>query len=201
MTSSDLVQMVGILKYELFKGWQYLSIAKQLQLQYANAGVTDAIIFFGGVMRACVDCAILSFTKVIDAQDKLSIDALLRDIHNNRSIFDTATADKIAADVQRHKQELDNLKPFIKEIRGKWRNEVIAHTSMNFIREEKYMASQPPINMSRLEQSYRDLFDMLGVYGHYLEADTAPLDPLSQEIEDDVKYLVTLLLKAKNASP
>lgn len=199
VTSSDLIQMVGILKLELAKGLRYLSIAKQLQIQYANPGYTEAILFFGGASAACIDCAILSFTKVVDSQDKLGFEALMRSFQNNLSVFDSATAEKIKTDIEYHRKDFENLRPFVKELKQKWRNEVIAHTSLKFINEDGYMRNQPPVNMVQLERYYRKLYDMVGVYGRYLDVDTAPLDLVSQQIEDDVNYLVGLLNAAKNS--
>jgi hypothetical protein len=199
VSRQQVEELLAILKYQLFKGWQCLCIAKQLHLQYGKTGRQDAIYFFSGAARACIDQAILTFATVIDGQDKLSLEAFQREIKLLLPKLAPEIQAALEVEIGHLSTLLSKLKPLRKEVYH-WRNNVIAHTSRHFFTDPEVMAAHPPLIMNNLEQGYRDLFAVLTSFGHILDVDTASLDTLQAKITADIAYLMGLL-KAVNEPP
>jgi hypothetical protein len=196
MALSDLEHTIHILKVNLVKGWTYFHIAKEVKFKQLDTGNTNALYFFVGVKEACLDYSILIFNKIAgDNQSKISFRRLLNEVEQNLGEFTFANEEDVKATLDSHNQKLIELQPFIKEVKH-WRGNVIAHTSLEFVRKPSEMNQFPPLNLGRLEESYKDFFKMINAYSFFLGADTISLDEISKHIQEDFGFLRYLIKKA-----
>jgi hypothetical protein len=196
MALSDLEQTIHILKVNLIKGWAYFYIAKEVKFKQLDTGNTNALYFFVGVKEACLEYSILIFYKIAgDNQSKVSFRRLLNEVEQNRDGFKFASEEEINTILANHNQKLIEFQPFIKEVKH-WRGNVIAHTSLDFIRKPDEMSQFPPLNLVRLEEGYKEFFKMINAYSFFLGVDTISLDEISEQIQEDFGFLRYLIERA-----
>lgn len=196
MALSDLEQTIHILQVNLIKGWTYFHIAKEVKFKQLDKGNTNALYFFVGVKEACLEYSILIFNKIAgDNQSKVSFRRLLNEVEQNRNEFNLASEDQINAILATHNEKLTEFQLFIKEVKH-WRGNVIAHTSLEFIRKPDEMSQFPPLNLVRLEEGYQEFFKMINTYSFFLGVDTISLDEISKHIQEDFEFIHYLIKRA-----
>ena len=196
MPLDRLEKTLGILQQTLLKGWLYLHIAREVEFKHLSTGNTNALYFFVGVKEACLEYSVLIFNKVAgDNQSKVSFRRLLNEVEQSINEFSSASEDEIRAVIANHEQKLRELRPFIKEVKH-WRSNFIAHISLDLVRKPEEMDQHPSLNLSHLEESYREFFRMMSAYSFQLGVGAVDLELLKGRVQEDFDFLVSLIKEA-----
>ena len=194
ITSEKIRAVFDYLCDELDRGNHFFQIFKALEESYRNSRLVGAPYFFAGVYDACLREAILSLAKLL-VLDKESINIyyLLNIATQNPEIFRFAESNKIKDTVTKHEILLENLQPFIDEVKGQ-RDQVIAHLDRKHINNPTKILSNQ-INLTEIDRSFDVLLQLVKTYMGYYGAGDFSFGIIESNVRQEVEYILSLIEK------
>lgn len=195
MTSEKIRIIFDYLCDELDRGNHFFQIFKFLEEAYRKKRIIGvAPYFFAGVYDACLREAILSLAKLlVPDKDSINIYYLLNIATQNPEIFPFVEANKVKEAVTKHQRLIEELQPFIEELRGQ-RDQVIAHLDRKHINNSTKMLSDQ-INLTETEKSFDVLLQIINTYVGYYDDKSFSFGVIESNVRQEMAYILSLMEK------
>jgi len=191
--SSKVPHILSQLSDQLFRGWSAFLVARHIDGVLERDAIADVRYLSVTVLVACVESTILALTKLtLPHKDSMHIGYLLNCCEQDPQTFPNVDRPEILTAVERHREQLEEVKPLI-ECARTWRNRAIAHLDKKHVNDPELMSSTPPIDMTRVEDTFRLLEGIINTYRGYLDFSEMRLSESEARIADEWERLVGLL--------
>src|SRR5262249_13169084 len=145
--------ILGYLSHELHRGVLFLNILNELRTAYGKHQLTSARYFFARTYEACLRESLISFSKVVMAdQDSINIEYLLNCALESPQAFSRITKGDLRKMVMRHRGQLNAFQPLFENVKVQ-RDRILAHLDRKHINNPSAVFAEP-IDMTEVDRCF-----------------------------------------------
>lgn len=130
---------------------------------------------------------------LVPDEDSINIYYLLNIATQNPEVFPFVESNKVKETVTKHQRLIEDLQPFIKELRGQ-RDQVIAHLDRKHINNPTKMLSNQ-INLTEAEKSFDVLLQLINTYMGYYDGKSFSFGVVESNVRQEIEYILSLMEK------
>jgi hypothetical protein len=189
-TETDLQIQIGDLFNQLSYGWLSYSSAKQLYESIRDKKVHCARVFFYGSYLAHIDQSLRILGRLVSETGGLP--DFLRAAGENPQFFRLANPQQILASVEGHDALVERL---AQRVHGIQAERSLPGEAIDEVIDDDFaiLNGFSPASLVEIEAGYQELLQALNTYVQFLGIEKYGLKQLSEDVEDDVQFLMTLM--------